>query len=343
MTTEPSTIVTPPALRGAAAKIATAQASIAARGGTHIGDLVSWNARGVDVHRDLGRAVFSAVAMEKFWPGLEPGTACYRAVQAVRPPKPGKGTGGDRYDVRSLARPNPDTPVAYGIYRVEGRRGESGDKFTCGARVRVDTVQRVIVGLAPENEPAIDEALAIANRIADHANHLLQFAETRDVSNAMAAVVRELAGVPFRDNGGMYLLPPAQCAVWRALMPGLRELGVEPIAIDMYDSPNAVAAAGSAAKGALEKDIGALMQELRQAQDAGMRPAPIRRRIADCEALSARVELYRGVLLGTADQLLEEAARVKDGLSRVLGGIAGGDEAEADGGDLFDIPVKEDD
>lgn len=343
MTTQAPT-VNGTSLRGAAARIAEAQSSLAARGGTHIGDLVSWNARSIDVSRDRGRAVFESAGLGEHWPNIEPGTALYRGVQHVRPPKPSKNDTGPRLDVRAFAKPNADTPVAYGVYLVEPRAGESGDRYTCGARVRVDPQTKLVVALAPEDASAIDEALAVANKIADQANHLLGFAETRDVSNAMVNVVRSLAGVPFRDNGGMYLVPPGKCGIWRALMPGLRELGVDPIAIDMYDSPNAVAAASGAAKSALEKDIAALRDELQKAVSEGMRKAPLKRRLEDCDALSARVELYRGVLQSTADELLGAAAKVREGLARELDAV-GGNTASADedtgGASLFDIPVTD--
>lgn len=332
-------------LRGAAARIAEVQSGLAARGAQHIGDLVSWNAEGIDVPRDKGLAVFEAAGMGVHWPAIEPGTALYRGVQNVRPPRPKKDAPGPRLDTRAFARPNPDTPVAYGVYQVDPRDGESGDRYTCGARVRVDPNSKVVVAMAPEDEPAIDEALALANRIADEANHLIRFAESRDVTNAMVGVIKVLCGVPFRTRGGVYLVPPSKCGVWRAMLPGLRELGVDPITVDMYDSPLATVAAATSAKSALEADIAALRDELKKAVTEGMKKAPLQRRLVACDELSARVDLYRGVLMDTADELLAEAARVREGLARELdsaGGDSsrlGGTDEDAGGASLFDLKV----
>lgn len=38
--------------------------------------------------------------------------------------------------IQELRRPNKDTPRAFGVYKVTGKEGESGDDVTMGARVR---------------------------------------------------------------------------------------------------------------------------------------------------------------------------------------------------------------
>jgi hypothetical protein len=308
-------------MKGAPALIEQSQRRLAAAGGHHIGDLISWNADRIDVPRDAAREVFAAVGLGDLIADMDPATALSRATAEVKRP-PG-------ILVRPFARPKGDTSAAAGIYIQNTRDGEAGDEYVCGARCRVDAASSLIVALPPDGAPAVETALAHGEAMAMHANHLITHCETKDLSAAMVSTAKALSGVPLRDRGGFYLLPPATCGTWAKLKPGLEELGVRPIRIEMHDAPENVAVAKAAAQGALEADIAELLADLDKAGSEGMRQHAISRRVEVCRELRAKAHLYRGVLSGVADKI---AAKVHELEKRF--------EAHLDGGS-FSVPVND--
>jgi hypothetical protein len=281
--------------------ISRAQQHVAANGGMHIGDLISWNAEKIDVPRVVARGMFTGAGFgSHLVREIASASALTRAVGEVPRPK--------GMVVQPFARPKGDTAAAFGVYVIEGRDDESGDPHTLGARVRVDRTTGQLVALPPEGAAAgIKTAMDLAEVIAARAEHLRSHCETSDISAAMVDAVKALSGVPLRRWGGFYLLPPTNCRAWRALAPGLEALGVEVITMELYDAPGARATATAAAKGALEADLAELIGDLDKAARDGMRQDAINRRVATCDELVAKAELYRGVLAGLTDQI---AARV---------------------------------
>lgn len=221
-------------------------------------------------------------------------------------------------------------PAEFAVYVQNTREGEAGDEYVCGARCRVDRSTESIVALPPEGGMGMSAALAHATAIAVHANHLVTHCEGKDLSSAMVAMAKALSGVPLRDRGGFYLLPPSTCVAWARMKPGLEALGVCPIRVEMHDAPDNVAAAQAAAKGALEADIGVLMADLEKASTEGMRQHAVVRRVEVCKELVAKADLFRGVLANVTDQI---TARV-DELRRQV-------ERHLDGDTSFNLAVNE--
>lgn len=275
--------------------IARSQQHLAQAGGRHIGDLISWNAERIDVSRATVRAIFAGEGFTQVIAELAPASALTRAVGEVARPK--------GLMVRAFARPKGDTAAAFGVYVQEGRDGEVGDGYTCGARARVDRQTSRIVSLPPEGTLGVEAAMIHAEAIAARGQHLVGHCETSDVSAAMVSAVKTLSGVPLRRWGGFYLLPPTSCQRWLGLKPGLEAIGVEVIRIELHDAPDNIAAAGAAAKGALEADLSELITDLDKASKDGMRQDTLHRRVASCDELVAKAELYRGVLAGLTDQI----------------------------------------
>jgi hypothetical protein len=308
-------------MKGAPALIEQSQRRLAAAGGNHVGDLISWNADRIDVAREAAREVFSSVGLAELIADMDPATALSRAMAEVRRP-PG-------ILVRPFARPKGDTFAAMGIYVQNTRDGEAGDEYVCGARCRVDGTSSLIVALPPDGGASVEMALAHGETMAMHANHLVTHCETKDLSAAMVSTAKALSGVPLRDRGGFYLLPPATCGTWAKLKPGLEELGVRPIRIEMHDAPENIAVAKAAAQGALEADIAELLADVDKAGSDGMRQHAISRRVEVCRELRAKAHLYRGVLSDVADRI---TAKV-EGLEQRF-------EAHLDGGS-FTVPVND--
>lgn len=281
----------------AAARITSAQERAAELGAQHIGDLVSWNGARIDVPRAEARKVFGIAGAEALIPDITPTQALTRAV----------GEGEKPADL--VVRPfesSSGPPIAHGIYRQTPKPDEAGDEFVIGARVRIALTQTTIAHFPPAGDvPPIPEAMAYAQNIAARANHMLANCGFRDISAAMIALTRKLYGAPLRDNGGFYLLPPGSCPTWAALTPGLRSIGFKPITIRMHDSPENIAAASEAAAGSLEADIAELVADLEKATTKGMRAGAIERRVALCDELTAKAELFLGVLGGAGNTITE--------------------------------------
>ncbi|MFO0590487.1 MAG: hypothetical protein U0441_23295 [Polyangiaceae bacterium] len=306
-------------------RITRAQSRLKAAGGRHIGDLISWNTELIDVSRETARTVFATEGLGHLVSSIEPATALSRAASEV-----GKKPG---LLIRPFGKPKGDTLAAFAVYLQKPRDGESGDEHVCGARVRIDSATNEAVALPPEGGDAIDEALSLAAAVATHANHLLSHCETKDLSAALVATAKALKGVPLRDRGGFYLLPPASSDAWSRLKPRLEAIGVRPIRIEMHDAPDNVAVAKSAAQSALESDLADLVTDLERAECDGMRKDALERRIETCKELLAKADLFRGVLEGKADEISRRAEELRRRFQRELSGA----------GDVsFAVPIADD-
>jgi hypothetical protein len=294
----------------AAKTVAHVQTQLRERGAQHIGDLISWNTGGIDVLRSLAREVFDIIGMGRLVPDMDPETALNRAVKEARLKR------ADGFVAQQFKRPNQDTPLAWGIYEVTANDGEDGDGLVIGARVRLES--GIAVARAPINGSANPECMAKAQVIAEHANHLISHAETRDISVALTSAVFLLSGVPMRNRGGFYLLPPGTCEQWHALITDLTKLGVEPLVIEMFDAPHAVAAAASAARGALEEQIAELVSDLDKAKGDGLRSDALERRLASCDALCSRAMLFQDVLHDLAERIRDRAAGLRTEFAKLV-------------------------
>jgi len=323
------------ASNGARAVLERSQKRIAAAGGCHIGDLIAWNTDRINISRLEARQLFKTEGLAHLIPDLDPATALSRAAGEVRRP--------DGIIVRPFASPKSDTPAAVGIYQIKARAGEVGDEYIYGARCRVDRASKSIVALAPEGSAVIEAAMSHAETVAGHANHLLSHCETKDLSAALVGTAKALSGVPLRERGGFYLLPPSTCAVWARLKPGLEQLGVRPIRIEMHDAPDNVSAAREAARGALEADIQQLMTDLEKASGEGMRQHALTRRVELCKELKAKAELYRGVLRSLTDRIGDKVQELEEGFRKYLVSMPSEPSSELaqEEEGLFEIPVHD--
>src|SRR5580698_7700745 len=73
-------------MKGAPALIEQSQRRLAAAGGHHIGDLISWNADRIDVPRQSAREVFASVGLGDLIADMDPATALSRAMAEVKRP-----------------------------------------------------------------------------------------------------------------------------------------------------------------------------------------------------------------------------------------------------------------
>lgn len=303
----------------AAHTVAAVQAGLRAAGAKHIGDLISWNTDSINVPRVEAREVFGLIGLARLIPDMDPQTALNRAVKEARLRR------ADGFVAMPFKRPNSDAAMAWGIYRVETKDGETGDSLVLGARVRL--IGSLAVVSPPEAGEPDGECMDRGRQIVEHANHLITHIETRDMSGALTATVNALSGVPLRNRGGFYLLPPATCEQWAALRLGLEKLGVDPFVIEMFDSPQAMATAATATRSALESDIRDLVDDLEKARGDGLRSDALERRVAACDALCARAMLFRDVLQDMAGTIEARAQALRAEFVKTMESEASTDDA----------------
>jgi hypothetical protein len=271
----------------------------------YLGMLVGWDF-GSDDAFGAPRATISDVFEKHGFGGtisasITPGNAI-KATLYCAGIKPGRG-----FLVKPLAKPNKDTPEALGIY-VRRDRDESGDEWECGARVRWDALASTVVALPPEGSMTADaKCLEIAERFAVKANDLFGNVRVKELSEACIAAGRSLQWAPFRHKGGVYWIPPQHAERMAALLDDLETCGdergfypiVQPVFADSDD--RTVKNLERAAQTVLDEDLAELQVDLDKMMAEGMRESSVANRVAQCQALVIKAELYRRVLADHVD------------------------------------------
>jgi len=293
-------------------------------GARHLGDVVTYDAERIRIPRADLRAAFDSEGFGEHVPtAIEARSALSRAA--------GKPVPKDII-IKAFARPHKDTPHAIGIYRQSPNASadEAGDNFVCGARIRV--VADTVLALSPENGHAETGCFEIAERIALDARELLTYAETTDVTSAAISVLTgPLAGVNMRKRGGVYFLRPGSAAIWERLAAKLLPFGFVDLSYPMSDDHRSTKATGHMVKASLESDLAALRKELAGFNEK-TRDTTVEHRVADCDALVVKSELYADILGGWLDQLKAETSALQDKFRKRLDKDA----------DAFDFPKASD-
>lgn len=228
--------------------------------------------------------------------------------------------------VREMGRPNKDTPIAIGIYRRNSERGEAGDEWECGARVRIQ--QGEAVCLPPEGAQFIDECFCIGDVMVRQAEELKTTAYNGDISLMLTSVGKSLNWVSRRPNGGgvYFLLTDRSHLTDRAerfvsLLKNLESFTdglpisrrFRPQAIEVFSRPLAEAALSQAARTVFEADVKSLVKDLQQLKDAGkMHTSTMRKRATECDDVMRRAEEYKAYLAEMFDDLSRELTNVRN-------------------------------
>jgi hypothetical protein len=241
---------------------------------------------------------------------------------AARISRPGRA-----HIVRELARPNKDTPIAIGVYRVDEVEGEGGDEVGCGARVRFENGSAVC--LAPEGKLADPGCMDIGQRIAVTANELAHTAYNKDLSDHLLSVGYRLNWISRRQNkGGVYFLLARQNTVESAraerFVALLRDLSnisratrnserFNCEAIEVYPKPLANETITGAAKSSFQAEVDRLAKELDRMLTAGnMRESTAGKRADECDEIIQRAEQYREWLKESTDVLAGRLTTIRD-------------------------------
>ena len=291
---------------------ATRRSPVPTADGGYLGDLVSWQLGSLygqefSVDRALVRQVFIDAGFD--WVKLSEGCArtnpTYALCEAVRRAQPGRNR-----VIKQLARPNRDTPVAFGIYERQAR-DEGGDDLVPGARVRIE--QDLPTALPPEGKIGIISCVSLACAIESEARLLLSTVQHGELSELILCAGRSLGWAPFRRAGGAYYLRPDRAQRFRALMDGLEKISfyggynrqhffatVQPL---FGDSDGRTAKNVRDASTALITDeLAELAKDLEKAQAGKIQKRAIETRVTRCQELLILAQEYSDVL---ADRLAE--------------------------------------
>ena len=205
--------------------------------------------------------------------------------------------------IKEFKRPNKDTPRSFGIYSVSSEDGESGDKFVCGARVRIES--GVVVNAEPEESSGIDKCREIAYEMAETANKLIISVINADISNALLQIGhRHLYWISrHRNHGGVYYInnnPDAEMFV--SLLRDLetrtsafsRSQQFIPQITEMYPRLLTMHTLEGATQDNFESEIDRLTKDLDLMRKEGkMRDSTIEKRADECDNIINQAYKYK--------------------------------------------------
>lgn len=311
-------------------------------GAEWLGDRVTFAyAKGsVDLPRARVRALFERHGLEKHLTAdPRPETLLKAAAKAGKRPK--------GYLSRAFVSPLPDTPLAIHVTRVTGK-DESGDEYSCLARVRIGHRQDPTTGSTvafatakpPEGQSvfADDTARNRAVWIAGHVNHQLTHVLTAEVLRALRAALSELGCAKSLGGGNNFWVPQGLSKRVHDFLRDLQaETGIyfERSPQTTLGAPQERATMAAAATVSLTDDLAALEAKLATEIEAAQNPTltakgnPIKRdnyieaRIETLREVQGKLALYERVVESRVIKRLDTLRSTLDAHYRTL--LGGGD------------------
>ena len=277
----------------------------ATHGATWLGDRVEFKTGGKSVKRALARELFERHGYAAHLPAdPKPDTVLVRASREGKKPK--------GYITKAFVSPNADTPMAIHITRVDAGSGESGDQFTCHARVRISyrtdpatwVSEPFAVAKPPEGKATFDdfEARDRAVAIAQQANVIMGEAQNKDVGAWLRSVLQGVGGCQSLGQGNNYYVPaPLVDQLHAFLTDAVNELGIfylrDPKTTMGAKHDRATMAA--AVQRNLETELAALkvrLGEVTAADGTKVKGTSLKKQIADAQAIGAKLDLYKEIV-----------------------------------------------
>lgn len=313
-----------------------------AHGATWLGDRLSFRQSGASFKRSVVRGVFDAHGLGKHLPAEpKPEAQLKRAGREGRTPK--------GYITRPFVSPNSDTPMAIHVTKVSGS-GESGDAYTCHARVRIAHRVDPATGLAepfavarpPEGQTEFVDLTARdrAIWIASHCNVLLHEAQNKDMGLWIRSVYAGLGAAQALGGGNNFWVPAVLCDPLHALMVELADrFGVhyERDPKTTLGAPHTKALFAQAATRSLTSDVQRMRDELSLAieKSSGKRKrnASNQHQIDQLQILRERIGLFKDIV---AAQVTDPLAEVCELYRQHFNTLIDGGEVALDDGDKGD-------
>lgn len=286
----------------------------------YLGDMVAWTfgqasdgkefaAPRAAVERVFDEAGFDP---EEMLLGGEPGRMLAWA------PRSGGIRFGKGQFVRELARPNKDTPLALGVYERTAIRGEAGDDWQPGARVRI--VNGVAEAMSPEGLVEIPACLETAKRIAARANYLIDHVCNQELSAAVVRAGHESSWALFRrGTGGAYWVPPHSTEKVRGLLDALEKFGgFWPIVQPLFGDSDGRTGANvhQAALASLLAELAEVSADLENADE--LKKKTLEARVDRCRAIVIRANHYAQALKGDLAKVIADVAEVSSKYEKLI-------------------------
>jgi hypothetical protein len=296
-------------------------------GSAWIADLTLFKPRDCHVSRTQVRETFEKHNLEGLISQPKADTVLKRSCREGKKPR--------GYDTRPLAKPDSDTPLSVGIYRIDPTTGEIGDSFVPVARVRIEekwddgAQKRVAMAVArlPEGHAGAPDEVAMkwAHSIADHANELLVYVENSDLGIALRAAAGSLGLAQLLGGGNNFIVPTSVAQNWHDFMRDCASFGVWSERVILGgDAPQNTRIVQDAAKASLEEDLRTLKLKLKDAIDnqssERSRKATLTARIAFAEQLRAKANLYKNLLSNEVNQIDELVGKFNRHVQSILAG-----------------------
>ena len=301
--------------------------TLARLGQAWIADLTLFKPRDCHVSRAQVREIFKRHNYDGLITQPKADTVLKRSCREGKKPR--------GYDTRPLAKPDSDTPLSIGIYRIDPTTGEIGDEFVPVARVRVeerydDAARKVVakaVARLPEGHAGQQDEVAMkwARSIADHANELLVYVENTDLGIALRAAASSLGLAQLLGGGNNFIVPTSVAARWHDFMLDCSSFGVWSERVILGgDAPQNKRIVADAAKASLEEDLKQLKLKLKDAIDNQNsergRKKTLTDRIAFAEQLRSKALLYKSVLSNEVNEIDTLVFRFNQHVQEILSG-----------------------
>lgn len=238
--------------------------------------------------------------------------------------------------IQELRRPRHDTPRAFGIYKVTGKEGESGDDVVMGARVRCEA--QSVVCLPPEGVGAFGsvECERVGNELARIANSLINNVINSGISGILVDIGwHHLGWISRRRNsGGVYFAATSDeterfVALLQDIALRSEELAVDklcassyhfiPEVMEVYPKPLTMGMWKHSAQAQYEQQTEQLLKDLHKMQGKDgdkMRETTVQARADECDRLIKLAETHRLFLAGAVTDITQALQEVRDGFQQ---------------------------
>lgn len=306
-------------------------------GGDYIGDQVGWDMASiltpvddvdeVAIPRTTVRDIFTTHGFGHVLyrdDEMDAGDALLTATKASGL-RPGKGI------VISPMKPKGDTPASVAVYIKQAKSGEVGDHFHPGARVRINSTTGEYRVRPLEGQVEMEKRCeAVAKRIAAKADQLRTHVCNDELSQLLCDAGRSTRWTPYRIRGTVWFVYSSHADRFRALLDDLEQFpgfvsNVTPLFKD--SDGRTERNVQRASQRTLESELKELNEQLKKAQDDGMRKSALENRINECDELLAKAELYSAMLADASKAISEKADALKDQFRQQLDAAADGTKA----------------
>lgn len=262
----------------------TTQPIISKSGGDRIGSYLWWALSDIEVSVTRLKRMLKAHGLDPALhmpPAIEGSAAFRKAVEANK-----------RGDRTLMVRHIKETPqeLIYGVVRENVDEANEDLRYKVKARIvfRKRTESVVIRG---GRSPIAD---AVKTLYDDYVSTYIH----TDIRRWIVRLINEhMQAVQMKKNGGVYFIAHQHTKMLRALEGVVNALGTSEMTVTpIFDSAETTASVGKGARGALERELQQIKDDLTEFKSKPPRRDTLKRRLADFQALKGRARMFADML-----------------------------------------------